>query len=172
MESHRKFLLILNGFRFFLAYFSKRRQWFLHFFAFQPNYTPPFLPFSAKNRFARLGVWLHSIRKTQKMGKSRICKNADDYGLFHLFLPSCTGRGHLFPCRYEVGWACILNVDLFPHTSKCPIFTALPPFGAFLRQKRGFPSFLERRKSIKFSRFLAIFSHFCDSATPPSQHAR
>mgnify|MGYP006896538924 CR=1 FL=1 len=125
-------------------------------------YPPRFCLFSAKNRFSRLGVWLHSIRKMQKMGKSRICKNADDYVLFHLFLPSCTGRGHLFPCRYEVGWVFIFSVDLFPHTSKGLIFTALPTFQVFLQQKRGFPAFLRSRKSIKFSRFLAIFRCFCD----------
>ena len=132
------------------------------FLAFQSNYTPVFAPFQAENRFPRLGVQLHCIRKMQKMGKSRIYENADECGIFRLFLPSCTDIAHLFPCRYEVGWVFIFSVDLFPYTSKGPIFTALPGFGQFLQQKRGFPSFLERRKSINFNRFLAVFSHFSD----------
>ena len=45
---------------------------------------------------------------------------------FDLFLPSCIDASHLFLCRYEVGWAFILSVDLFPPSSKGPIFTALP----------------------------------------------
>lgn len=77
------------------------------------------------------------------MRKSQIFKNADDYGLFDLFLPSCTDTSHLFLCRYEVGWAFILSVDLFPPSSKGPIFTALPAFGRFSRQKMDFTHFRE-----------------------------
>lgn len=106
---------------------------FRSFLPFQSNYTPVFAPFSPKNRFARLVVWLHCIPKTQKTGKSRIYEKVDKYGLSHLFLPSCTDTHHLFPCRYEVGWVFILRVDLFPHTSKGLIFTALPGFEAFLQ---------------------------------------
>ena len=84
------------------------------------------------------------------MSKSRISENADEYGLFDLFLPSCTDTHHLFPCRYEVGWVFILSVDLFPHTSKALIFTALSAFQVFLQQKRGFPTFLRSRKSFSF----------------------
>lgn len=96
----------------------------------------------------------------QKMKKSRICKNADDYGLFHLFLPSCTGKGHLFPCRYEVGWTCILSVDLFPHTSKGPVFTALPGFVRFSRQKMDFPHFREEGNPSIFYNFWLFFAIF------------
>ena len=105
------------------------------------------------------------------MRKSRIFENVDDYGLFDLFLPSCIDASHLFLCRYEVGWAFILRVDLFSPSSKGPIFTALPALEWFLQQKRGLPAFLKSRKSFSFLWFLAIFRHFCDSATPPSQHA-
>lgn len=37
----------------------------------------------------------------------------------------------------------IFEVDLFSHTSKGHIFTALPRFEAFLTQERGFPAFLK-----------------------------
>lgn len=95
------------------------------------------------------------------MRESRISENSDVYRLFHLFLPSCTDTLYLFPCRYEVGWVFILSVDLFPHTSKALIFTALPGFKPFLQQKEDFPLFREvGNPSIfyDFWLFLAIFA--------------
>lgn len=64
----------------------------------------------------------------------------------------------------------VFEVDLFSHTSKGHIFTALPRFEAFLTQERGFPAFLKSRKSINFYRFLVFFTRFSYSATPQSQH--
>ena len=88
-------------------------------------------------------MWLRCTLKTRKMRKPPISENADKYGLSHLFLPSCTDTPHLFPCRYEVGWVFILRVDLFPHTSKGLIFTALPGFRRFSQQKMDFTHFRE-----------------------------
>lgn len=47
----------------------------------------------------------------------------------------------------------ILSVDLFPHTSKGPIFTALPGFGRFSRQKMDFPHFREEGNPSNFHDF-------------------
>ena len=82
-------------------------------------------------RIVFLTMSLQSTPKTQKTRKRQISINAHEYGLFHLFFPSCIHTINLSPFRYEVGWVFIFEVDLFYHTSKALFFyrfTATKPF--------------------------------------------
>lgn len=82
-------------------------------------------------RIVFLTVSLQSTPKTQKTRKRQISINAHEYGLFHLFFPSCIHAINLSPFRYEAGWVFIFDVDLFYHTSKALFFyrfTATKPF--------------------------------------------
>lgn len=82
-------------------------------------------------RIVFLTVSLQSTPKTQKTRKRQISINAHEYGLFHLFFPSCIHAINLSPFRYEVGWVFIFEVDLFYHMSKALFFyrfTATKPF--------------------------------------------
>ena len=90
-----------------------------------------FCSFFAPKSVSRLSVQLQSTPKTQKTRKRQISINAHEYGLFHLFFPSCIHTINLSPFRYEVGWVFIFEVDLFYHTSKALFFyrfTATKPF--------------------------------------------
>lgn len=128
--------LIPNKYRNFLNLFFIDVITIFEFFALSIKLYPCFYPpFLGQKSVFQVECVVALYPENAKMRKSRIFENADDYRLFDLFLPSCIDVSHLFLCRYEVGWAFILSVDLFPHTSRGLIFTALPAFGRFSRQK-------------------------------------
>lgn len=115
----------------FPCLFSKDLVTIFEFSASSIKLYPRFCPFLGQKSVYQVDCVVALYPKNAKMRKSQISEKTDEYGLFDLFLPSCTDSTHLFPYRYDVGWVFIFEVDLFPHTSKGLIFIALPPLRAF-----------------------------------------